>query len=831
MWKSPFCLAVLKKEKNISKFVTVILPLAVPKTYSYSVPDVLIDSIQWGVRVEVPLRNKVYSAIVVEILDELEVGYRTKEIISVIDQIPIITKHQYNMWVWMSHYYCCTIGEVMNVALPSGLKLQSETRVVYNYQGSELPIDLEDDAYLIAEALQIKQVLTINEIRLILDKKTIYPVIFRLLEERILYINEELIQKFKPKTINFVQLTDYYLKEKNRLTEAMDLVSRSKKQTDVLLAFMDISIEDQAVEASMLYKQVGINKSILNAMEKKGIFSIFKKEVSRINLAYDNQEEISTLSEEQAAANILIQDAFENKKPVLLHGVTGSGKTRIYIEWIKKAIDNEEQCLYLLPEIALTTQIVGRLRKIFGDDIGVYHSRMSQNERVELWKSSLLNKKKIILGARSSLFLPFNNLKLIIVDEEHDPSFKQADPSPRYNGRDVAVYMAYKYKADIILGSATPSLESYYNAKSGKYTMVEMHQRYSKIALPKTNVIDLARAHNKKIITNHFTDEVIHQIQTELDKHNQILIFQNRRGYTPILSCKTCGWVSECKYCDVSLTYHKYSNEQRCHYCGFRAAIPTVCPECDSNEIDQKGLGTEKIQQDVEEFFPFANIARLDYDTAKSKADFESILYDFEQKKIDILIGTQMITKGLDFDNISLVIILNADLMLRYPDFRANERAFQLFTQVSGRAGRRETQGQVAIQTYSPKSLVIRDTINNDYISFFNREIQERKEFYYPPIYKLINIIIKHKNAFTNNDAAKIYAEMIQKQLGSRVLGPATPGISRVRGLYIQNIVVKMEKDPKSISRIKKLLLETKEKVRSLPGLKSIRINIDVDPY
>lgn len=814
-------------------FVTVIFPLALPKLYTYTVPEEMVADIKVGLRIEVSLKNKLYSAIVEAIHTDLQLEYKPKPIIAIMDTVALVTPLQLEFWRWMADYYCCTLGEVMNVAMPAGLKLESETKVVFNGAFSDQMDSLSDDEYLIAEAVSIQNELSILQIQDILNKKTIFPVLRGLIDKNVISIKEELIEKFKPKMVNFMALNDIYIAQPNRLTEAFDLVAKSEKQTKALLAFVQLSKNKVfKMLVSDVCSLAGVESSVIQAMAKKDIFVITKEIHSRIidRTANDDAEDMSSLSELQVNAVTEIKKIFAQNQPCLLHGITGSGKTRVYSELIQEQLANGKQTLYLLPEIALTNNMVSRLKTTFGSEVLVYHSRMNNQERVEMWNAVLLG-AKIVIAARSGLFLPFNNLGLIIIDEEHDASFKQNDPNPRYNARDAAIYLSHIAKANIILGSATPSLESYYNTMQGKYGLVSIMERHGKSVLPTIDIVDLKAEHKDKRFLGLFSNTLITAIETALVNKEQILIFQNRRGYAPTLSCQVCGWKADCQNCDVKMTTHKGFNELRCHYCGSRTKIPTTCPACGNDELLEMGFGTEKIEEHMKELFPTALIARLDIDTAKTKLAYEQIIHDFEEKKIDILVGTQMISKGLDFDNISLVGVLNADAILRYPDLRANERAFQLLTQVSGRAGRREKQGRVIIQTYDPKHPVIIETMHHMFDRFYIREAGERKTFKYPPFYRMIQIEVLHKNSGTAAHAANIFAAQVKEKIGKRLIGPAVPSISRIRGLYIQTITIKMEKDPTIVHKIKQIILDVKSKIKQIPNCKTVRISIDVDPY
>lgn len=815
-------------DKTKPVYVDVILPLAIPKQYSYAVPVHLVDEVAFGKRVEVGLKTKLYSGIVAEIHQSTP-EYKTRQIISVIDYEPVITREQYEVWQWIAEYYCCTIGEVMGVALPSGLKLTSETSLVLSpsYDGKRsVKIDKE---YLITEALFHQHELKISQIQELLNQKTVYPLIKKMIEKKVVYINEELKQKYKPKIAEFVSLTEEYTSEDGQLL-ALEKVTKSEKQTRAILTYFTLQKKHEEVLKNTIYEMANVDNSVIKAIAKKGIFQITKREVSRFDSEGNAVEESPALTKSQESALIQVHDHYKEKNIVLLHGVTGSGKTRVYIELIKEITANGGQVLYLLPEIGLTTQMVGRIRSEFGDQVGIYHSKMNANERVELWKSAM-DDKPIVLGARSSLMLPFSDLQLIIVDEEHDSSYKQNDPAPRYNARDVTVYMANKFGLKVLLGSATPSLESIHNVRSGKYGYVEMTERFGNAVLPKIDLVDLSKAYKNGNVKKHFTTQLLKALKTILEKKEQAIIFQNRRGFAPTLRCMTCGWHAECPNCDVSLTVHQYFEDLRCHYCGFKHRLLKQCKACGKRDLDMKGAGTEKIEDVLKEFFPEAKIGRMDYDTVRTKTGHEKLLDKFARGDIDILVGTQMITKGLDFDNITLVGVLNADLSLNFPDFRAHEKAFQLFTQVSGRAGRKEKPGRVLIQTFQPAHPILREVVNNDFGKFAQRELVERKNFVYPPFYRLIVITLKHRDPKKVQAAAVQYTELLKSSLGRRVIGPATPGIARVRTLYLKTIIIKVEKTSKALQKAKEVILTMRDELRSKDGFKSIRVNIDVDPY
>ena len=803
------------------------MPLAIYNALTYVIPEKLVSQVKFGVRVEVSLRNKLYSGIVTRI-HHSKPDYKTKEVLNVLDQSQIITEAQYELWKWMSEYYCCSLGEVMSVALPSGLKLSSETKLIFNPSSELDTIELSDDEYLVSEALSIQNELTIQLIQDILNKKTVYPIIRSLLDKKILYIKEELIEKYKPKTIDIIELHQEYSGGQGNVL-ALDKVRRSELQTRALLAIFDLKRKEPIIKKEDVKTMAEVDTQPIKALEKKGIISISKSEISRLgNDEIENSKPI-TLSDIQAKATDHISNDKEGTIH-LLHGVTGSGKTSIYIELIKKVIAQGGQVLYLLPEIALTSQIVQRLEAIFDKDLLVYHSRINNNDRVEIWKE-VIYKRHLVVGARSSVFLPFHNLKLIIVDEEHDSSFKQDNPAPRYNARDTASYLSRIYGAKVILGSATPSVESYQNVIQEKYAYTHLSKRYGDINLPSMELVDLSKMLKTGRMKGSFSITLKDAIEDALEEGEQVLLFQNRRGYSPIIKCAVCGWAAECTNCDVSLTYHQHFNEMRCHYCGYKSAKPSKCGACGSDNVMLLGLGTEKIEEEINELFPKAVIRRFDYDTANTKRKYQDIIDKFEQKEIDILVGTQMISKGFDFDNISLVGVLNADALLSYPDFRSEERTFQLLTQVSGRAGRRSQQGRVIIQTYNPSHPVLQDVIGYDIQRFYSRELKNRRQYVYPPFYRLINVWFRHKKMDVLKDAAQIMYEDLGKKYKTRIGPPHDPPLVRVRGYYQQLIVIKLEKNNGLIRTLKEDLMETRSRILDLKPFRSVRIGIDVDPY
>ena len=833
-------------------YAEVILPLAVPKPYTYSVPEELMALVKIGVRVEVQFGgNKLYAGLVLKTFDK-DPGHPAKPILSVIDDEPIVDERTLRFWQWLADYYACTLGEVMDAALPANLKLASERRLTLSPLYDDNFIGLDDQEYLIAEALSLQETITIDDVRKILNLKSVFNVIKRLLDKKVVYLYEEMQEKYQPKKVACVRLAEPYRSDRKKLQEAFELCSRALRQTEALLAFVEADRAREFVRRQDIYTRANADSTVLKAMEKKGVFELYEKEVSRLGGYEEEMTEAFDLADQQKRALSEIGEHFKEKNVVLLHGVTGSGKTRVYIELIQTAIERGEQVLYLLPEVALTTQIISRLQKVFGDQVAVYHHRISNNERVELWKkvrqfgsspvrqsgdavdgtAELPNCRtaELVLGARSGLFLPFSNLSLVIVDEEHDSSFKQHDPAPRYHGRDAAIYLAHLHGAKVLLGTATPSLESFQNAKNGKYGLVEMPERFGGIELPEMVIVDVKQEAKERKLQSHFTSVLIDELKAALERGEQAILFQNRRGYAPNLRCTTCGWHSECVNCDVSLTYHKSRENLQCHYCGYTEQIAKKCPACGSAELKLLGFGTQKVEDELKIYLPDANIARMDYDAVRSKESLARIINDFEERRIDILVGTQMVTKGLDFENVSIVGVLSADSLLQFPDFRSGERGFQLITQVAGRAGRKNKQGKVLVQAMNTQHPVLREILDNDFPTFFEREIMERRSFLYPPFARLIKITLKHKKPDVVNRGGAAFVKVLQAKLGKRVLGPSVPSVGRVRGQYLLDILIKMEMKPQLWKLAKDTIADATYYMQKEAGFSTVRVNVDVDP-
>ncbi|MEL7219727.1 MAG: primosomal protein N' [Bacteroidota bacterium] len=814
-----------------SYYVDVILPLAIARAYTYWVPEAFVPQVTPGVRVEVQFgKSKRYTGLVMRVHQEAPDQQKPKAIIGVIDELPIVTPHQFKLWKWISSYYICSLGEVMNAALPANFKLTSETRITLGPLFHQDPDLLDSKEYLVAEALSIQQELSIEDLQGILGQKTVYPTVRRLLEKRIIYLKENLKEKYRPKKIKCVRFREHFADEPENLHLAFDLVSRSTKQERTLLAYIQLSKKQEFVRQTELIKLADTDHGTIKAMAKKEIFEVYEREISRLGSYEEETIEAHDLADQQKVALSAIREQFAEKSVVLLHGVTGSGKTRVYLELLQEVIAKGGQVLYLLPEIALTAQITERVQKVLGDDIAVYHSRLNHNERIELW-NKVKGGQSAVLGPRSALFLPFTDLQLIIVDEEHDPSYKQREPNPRYHGRDTAIMLAHQFGAKVLLGTATPAVETYQNTQTGKYGLVKIEERYGGIAMPEIVVADARHEQIEQTLHNHFTSKLLDELKAALERGEQAILFQNRRGYSPTQRCPTCGWHSECVNCDVSLTYHKFLETLKCHYCGYSTKPPTECPACGNTNLTLQGFGTEKIEDELKIFLPDAKIGRMDFDTVKGKNAHARIINDFEEGKIDILVGTQMVTKGLDFERVGVVGILSADQLLQFPDFRAAERGFQLMLQVAGRAGRKHRQGKVVIQAFNTAHPVIDEVLASDYAAFYRREIQERMQFSYPPYLRLIRITLKHKKPQTVNDAMRLYAHWLKQQLGEWVLGPAVPYVGRVRNYYLVDLLIKIERNPQKIAFAKKHIRTATNQIHQTQGYSNVRVSIDVDPY
>ena len=815
-------------------YANIVLPVPLPKLFTYEVPVQLVSECIAGKRVIVQFgKKKVYTGIIKDVHTQ-KPEYQTKEIVSILDAYPIINNFQFKFWEWIAEYYMTTLGEIYKAALPAGLKLESETNIILNAGADYSEISEKEE--LIIGLLTNEDFLPINKIEKETDFNSL-PIIKKLIDKEIITAEEWIKKKYKPKYEDYISLAEE-LKDDNYLAEVLDKLKRAKKQSELLMNFIyftkygsdnfgGIKAANEFLKKDLL-KHSEASSANLKALIDKGYLQIHKKEVSRLIVAKYDKFKKKELNEYQEKALLEIQTEFKEKNVVLLHGVTSSGKTEIYIKLIEEQLKQGRQVLYLLPEIALTGQITVRLEKIFGDKLGVYHSKFNDNERVEVWKSLQSNKYEIILGVRSSIFLPFNNLGLIIVDEEHENTYKQYNPAPRYNARDASMVLAQLHKAKVLLGTATPSIESYFNAKIGKFALVELFQRYKDISLPKIEIADTKDAKRKKQMRSLFAPILLEAIKDTIENGEQVILFQNRRGFSPFTECQTCGYIPKCQNCDVSLTYHKFTNQLVCHYCGYTEKASRKCKACESNSMITRGFGTQKIEDEIKEFLPSAKVARMDTDSTGSRKKYQKIIYEFETGKTNILIGTQMVSKGLDFDNVALVGIMNADSLLNFPDFRAFERSFQLMAQVSGRAGRKNKQGRVIIQTSDKKHQIIANVINNDYITMYESQLQLRKQYKYPPYYRLIEIRIKHKNKDVVNSASEHLAQELKTIFGSRILGPEFPVISWIKTWHIKTILIKLEKKV-SHKKAKKLIRQTIENLKLNKKFKSVQVLADVD--
>ncbi|MEY4521513.1 MAG: primosomal protein [Bacteroidota bacterium] len=823
--------------ERVTYFVSVILPIPIHKEFTYRVPFELNDQLLIGIRVIVPFgKSKMLTGIITAISQTPPIEYQAKYIELVLDDVPIITKEQYLFWQWISTYYMAPIGDVMNAALPSNLKLASETTIVIHPDFDEQRTSLEEREQQIIDVIEIRTSIELKEIAEIIGVKTIQPIIKKMMERKIIISKEELNDKFTPKTAQFVSINSSFNEDElNDEITRLEQKKGAEKQLNAVLTLLNLSQQIEGNLVPILKKDLiekGISAATLSTLEKKGIIEINRTQISRFSRSDKEQFAFKQLSEDQSLALKEIYSSFEKFTTTLFHGVTGSGKTEIYVQLIQEQLDLGKQVLFLLPEIALTTQLIQRLSAYFGDLVGVYHSKFNQNERVEIWSHVLNNNPnrfRIILGARSSVFLPFKDLGLIIVDEEHETSFKQFEPSPRYNARDAAIVLGHYYKSKVLLGSATPSMETYYNAIHGKYGLVSLNKRFGGVQMPEILCADVKKERRQKSMQSHFTIFLIEHIRAALNQQEQVILFQNRRGYTPLWSCEICNWTPKCQHCDVSLTYHKHSNTLKCHYCSYTTGPVGSCSCCGSNRLKMVGFGTEKIEDELALIFPTAKIQRLDLDSTRSKNAYEKILGDFENRSVDILIGTQMVSKGLDFDNVSLVGILDADMLLNRPDFRAFERSYHLMSQVAGRAGRKQKRGKVIIQTGDPDHWVIQKVINHDYIGFYENEKIERQQYFYPPYFKLIEFTLKHKNEHLLDKAALDFSNALRDVFKERVIGPEYPIIKRIQNLYLKSIKLKVEKDI-SDKKIKERLQQLTDAFYSVPSYKSIRLIVNVDP-
>ena len=815
-------------------FIEVILPLSLAQTFTYGVNEAEFNFIKPGFRVAVPFgKSKIYTALVLEVHQNKPEKYDAKEIHQILDERPIVTQTQIKHWLWIASYYMCSIGDVYRSAVPSALLLESETIITQKNTDFVLESSLSDDEFLVYQALQQQSSLKIQDIVGILNKKNVLPIIKKLIEKNILIVEEEVNESYKPKLVKYVRLNPTY-NSSDGLNQLLQLLKNAQKQREIVMSYFQLMASEKSkpISVKQLSEKSGATSSVIKALIDKEILEEYVLQHDRVSFEENFKLNELALSDAQNKALTEIQESFITQEVTLLHGVTSSGKTEIYIKLIEDFLLQDKQVLYLLPEIALTTQLVTRLTAHFGNKVAVFHSKYNNNERVEVWLQSLEQSEKaqIIIGARSALFLPFNDLGLIIIDEEHEQTFKQSDPAPRYHARDSAIVLANFHKAKVLLGSATPSIETYFNTQNKKYGLVELTERFSKVQLPEVELVDLKDKYFRKQMQGHFSDVLLNSISEALALDEQIILFQNRRGYSPLLECMTCGHVPQCMQCDVSLTYHKHKNQLRCHYCGYSMAKPTNCQACSSVDLTTKGFGTEQIQQEVQALFPSAKVGRMDQDTTRGKFGFEKVIDTFKNREVDILVGTQMLAKGLDFDNVSLVGVMNADNMLFHPDFRAFERSYQMLMQVSGRAGRSEKRGKVIIQTYNPNHNTIQQVTNNDYFGMYKEQLYDRKIYFYPPYYRLIKITLKHRDYDKLKEGSTWLYQVMKQNLEIPVLGPEEPGINRIRNEYLRVILIKIPQK-ENLGLIKGKISRMLNSFEAVAIYRSIKTIVNVDFY
>lgn len=819
-------------------FADVLLPVPMRQVFTYRVPLEFNMHMRSGIRVLVPFgKNKLLTGLITNVHESVPQNYQAKYIDTILDEQPIISGKQLAFWDWISTYYMAPIGDVMNAALPANFKLASEAKFCIHPDAPLQKPELSARAEEILDLLTVESQLSGKELTERLGIKTIQPYLKNLLELKLIASAEEVQERYTPKTqlFYFLQIEFQQEEQLSILLNTIERKPRAEKQVHALLRFIQLATEAGSLSApvskSVLLKY-DVSSSALSTLEKQGILQLERLQVDRYTSIGEGKGSFKPLTEVQLSALQEIEIGFTQKDVSLFYGVTGSGKTEIYVQLIQTYLDLGKQVLFLIPEIALTTQLIGRLQHYFGDLVGVYHSRFNQNERIEIWNHVLANdpnKFRIIIGARSSVFLPFADLGLVIVDEEHEASFKQYDPSPRYNARDAAIVLAKLHNAKVLLGSATPSIESYSNAQQGKYHLVRLQDRYKGLQLPLMICADLKREKRLKNMQSHFSSLLLEEMKQALARNEQIILFQNRRGYTPIWSCEVCAWTPRCEHCDVSLTYHKHSNMLKCHYCSYTTPPIGSCTNCGSNRLRMIGFGTEKIEDELQLIFPDTIFKRMDLDSTRSKNAYEEIIDNFANRRIDVLIGTQMVTKGLDFDHVSLVGILDADMLLNRPDFRAYERAFQLMSQVAGRAGRKEKQGKVVIQSAQAEHWVLERVMAHDFIGFYEVEIEERQRFFYPPFYKIIQLTLKHQKEEVVQEGAQFLADQLREVFKERVLGPEFPIIKRIQNKYLKEIKLKIERGAPD-KKVKAKILQDIDSFYQNVKYKGIQISIDVDP-
>ena len=816
----------------MSYFADVILPLNIKQLLTYKLDNEILEQCQIGTRVAVPLgKKKLYTAVIVNIHQNKPLHYEAKPVNEVLDSFPIIIASQLKFFQWIKKYYLSSYGEILKACLPNALLIQSETLLQLNDEIELSDFETSDEEYMLIEAIEKHTQIKMSDAQKILGITSGLKIVNDLIQKNIILLDRQVKRNYKPKLVKYIKIAKGYDSSEG-LKKLLEGLGRAEKQKEAVLTYFKLRAQSKKpLLKKTITDEIESSSSVIKSLIDKSIFEEYTIQHSRIKSKQENTDSNLILSIAQNSAYQKIKENFKNSDITLFKGVTSSGKTEIYLKLIEEVLIKGGQILYLLPEIALTTQLIKRIQNQFGNKVLVYHSKYSANERVETYKSVLnANEPKVIVGTRSSIFLPFQDLKLIIVDESHENSYKQFDPSPRYHARDCAIVLGDIHKAKVLLGSATPSLESFYNTKKEKYSYVELNARYGDVKPPHIQTIDLKDKYKRKKMQGHFSDELVEKINLTLSKGKQVIIFQNRRGYSPVIECLTCGHSPQCPHCDVSLTLHKFNNTLRCHYCGYKMALQKSCLSCGSKDLNAMGFGTEQIEQEAIKLFENANIRRMDLDTTRGKYDFEKLIAGFENLEIDILIGTQMLTKGLDFRNVDLVAVMHADGLFHFPNFRAFEKSYQLLTQVAGRAGRTKEQGEVLIQTFQPEHRIIQNVINEDFMALYNAEMEQRKHFNYPPFYKMIKLTFKSKDYNRLNEAADWMAVYLKQIFNQNVLGPEFPGIARIRNQYIKHIIIKIP--PKqSLSKTKSYLMTGIDRYENVSMFKSVRLNIDVDPY
>ncbi len=817
-------------------FVQLILPVPVPKLFTYRVPFELNEIITEGQRVVVPFGQRNVLTGLVRVIEETPpTEYEARLLIDILDETPAFNSKMLRFLDWMSSYYMANPGDVLNIALPAGLKVSSESLVQLNPDFT-MPDSLASDETLLLNHLAENDYIPYAEIPHIVGKKGISKLIKSLLHREAIILFDKIKERYSPKKTKFIRLNPSLLESDNKLQHVFETLEKKEKQQNVLVTYLkllpvleDVSLNEKGIKKKLLLHE-GCSNSSIQTLEKNNIFQSFEVIESRFQEVMET-EKTAQLSQIQTTALSEIHTQFEHKQIVYLHGITGSGKTEIYIELINQVLSNGEQVLYLVPEIALTTQLVVRLKKVLGSKVGVYHSRFSDNERVEVWQGVMQGNYNIVIGVRSSLFLPFNNLGLVIIDEEHEPSYKQMDPSPRYHARDSALMLAHIHHAKVLMGSGTPSIESYYQTQQGKYGLVSIPERFGGSILPNITTADIGREQKKKTMKGYISNQLFEAIEQTLSIGKQVIIFQNRRGYAPYLNCTVCGWTPHCHHCDVSLTYHLYKNELRCHYCGHSEALPVTCEECGSTDIRTNNYGTEQLEESLQLLFPTKKVARMDQDTTRGKYSFDKLIDDFSNKGIDILVGTQMVAKGLDFENVQLVGIFDIDRMIHFPDFRSAERTFNLATQVAGRAGRRKEQGEVIIQSMNPSQDLIKFIVAQDYQAFYTTEIEERALFYYPPFVRIIKLTIRHRDAKITEDASRTLVDLLHENIAQqKVYGPIQPIISKLRNKYLYEIIIKINRTEPHLNKVKINIWKSTQQVILSQVFRGVQVLFNVDP-